>query len=68
MLTVGKCLEHELHSDFVVRNREVFHYLLFTCSRVLKTTHLQSDFFYDTLRKDIIDVIVFHIKELILNR
>ena len=68
MLAICKCLKDKLHSNLVVRNRNILYDFLFTGSGMLETSHFQADLLYDTFSQDIINLIALHIKKLILDR
>ena len=67
MFTISKSLENKLHSDLVVRNRQILYYFILTDNGMLKTPSLQTDFLYNTFGEEIVDFIALHVKQLILD-
>ena len=67
-LRVGEGVEDELHADLVVGNRQVDDLFFPARRRILENTHRKADLFDDTLRDDIIKVVILHVQQLVLDR
>ena len=68
MVLVDEGIEHYLHSDRVVRNRKILHDLLLAGRSVLESSAFKAYFLYYTLGQKGVNVIVLHVKQLVLDR
>ena len=68
MVLVDKGVKHNLHSDRVVRDRKILHNLLLTRRSVLEPSAFKADFLNYTFGQKGVNVIVLHVKQLVLDR
>ena len=68
MLRVGEGLEDQLHAHLVVGDGKLADDFFLARGGVLENTFGKADLFGDTLCNDIEDVVVLHVKQLVLDR
>ena len=68
VILVHQGVKHKLHSDCMVRNRQVFDNLVLTDGCVNQPAGLESDLLNYALGHKVIDIIAPHVKQLVLDR
>ena len=63
-----KLVQDELHTDFVVRNREFLAHVFLAGRLVGQDTHREADFLDETFREQVIHVVVLHVQQLVFDR
>ena len=67
IVLVHESVKDQLHSHGVIRNGKILHDLVLTCRLVLKPAAFEPYLFDYTFGKKVIDVIVPHVKQLVLD-
>ena len=65
---VQQRVKHSLNADGVVLNRHFAHKFLLSGSLMLETSYLKADALDESLREKVIDIVVLHVQQLILQR
>ena len=65
---VKQRVKHSLNTNGVVLNRHFAHKFLLSGSLMLETSDLKADALDESLREKIIDIVVLHVQQLILQR
>ena len=68
VLFVDQSVKHDLHTDGVIRYRKILDHLLFPDRSVLESAAFQTYLLYNTLSQKFIDIIILHVKQLVLDR
>ena len=66
-LRIREGRKDEFHAHFVVGNRNVLHDLVPAGRGVLEDARREADLLGDTFRDDVVDIVVFHVEELVLD-